>query len=112
MARCMSSIFCPVAFAGTPFQNKVWYALRAIPAGETLSYGAPRQTHWQAQSRACSGPRQRFKPYWPRRALSSHHRQRWIVEQATAAAWKRKRWLLAHEAHHAGAGLFRKEISA
>ena len=29
-----------VAFAGTAFQNKVWRALRAIPAGTTLSYGA------------------------------------------------------------------------
>ena len=29
----------PVAFGGTAFQNKVWEALRTIPAGETLSYG-------------------------------------------------------------------------
>lgn len=29
----------PVVFAGTPFQNTVWQALRTIPAGETLSYG-------------------------------------------------------------------------
>jgi methylated-DNA-[protein]-cysteine S-methyltransferase len=29
----------PVAFAGTPFQNRVWAALREIPFGETLSYG-------------------------------------------------------------------------
>ncbi len=28
-----------VAFAGTDFQNSVWSALRAIPCGETLSYG-------------------------------------------------------------------------
>jgi methylated-DNA-[protein]-cysteine S-methyltransferase len=30
----------PVVTAGTPFQRDVWAALRAIPAGETLSYGA------------------------------------------------------------------------
>jgi methylated-DNA-[protein]-cysteine S-methyltransferase len=29
----------PTATAGTPFQRQVWKALRAIPAGSTLSYG-------------------------------------------------------------------------
>src|SRR3954471_2735142 len=29
----------PVATDGTPFQRKVWQALRKIPAGETCSYG-------------------------------------------------------------------------
>lgn len=29
----------PIAPAGTPFQNEVWGALRAIPYGETRSYG-------------------------------------------------------------------------
>jgi methylated-DNA-[protein]-cysteine S-methyltransferase len=30
----------PVETGGTPFQRQVWQALRAIPAGTTLSYGA------------------------------------------------------------------------
>lgn len=30
----------PLAFAGTPFQQLVWAALREIPYGETMSYGA------------------------------------------------------------------------
>jgi methylated-DNA-[protein]-cysteine S-methyltransferase len=30
----------PVRTAGTPFQQEVWTALRRIPAGTTLSYGA------------------------------------------------------------------------
>jgi len=30
----------PVAPGGTPFQHKVWRALRCIPGGETLSYAA------------------------------------------------------------------------
>jgi len=29
----------PLAPAGTPFQQEVWQALRAIPYGETVSYG-------------------------------------------------------------------------
>src|SRR5580704_5549334 len=30
----------PVETGGTPFQREVWAALRRIPAGETMSYGA------------------------------------------------------------------------
>jgi methylated-DNA-[protein]-cysteine S-methyltransferase len=30
----------PLVFRGTPFQNRVWRALVAIPYGETVSYGA------------------------------------------------------------------------
>jgi methylated-DNA-[protein]-cysteine S-methyltransferase len=29
----------PLAAAGTPFQERVWRALRAIPYGQTMSYG-------------------------------------------------------------------------
>jgi len=30
----------PLTLSGTPFQQRVWRALRRIPAGRTLSYGA------------------------------------------------------------------------
>ncbi|MBP6819213.1 methylated-DNA--[protein]-cysteine S-methyltransferase [Ferrovibrio sp. MS7] len=30
----------PCAFEGTAFQQRIWQALRAIPAGKTLTYGA------------------------------------------------------------------------
>lgn len=30
----------PLAPVGTPYQQRVWRALRAIPAGQTVSYGA------------------------------------------------------------------------
>ena len=33
----------PCGFGGTAFQRRVWQALRNIPAGETLSYGALAQ---------------------------------------------------------------------
>jgi methylated-DNA-[protein]-cysteine S-methyltransferase len=29
----------PLAFSGTPFQQRVWTALREVPYGETVSYG-------------------------------------------------------------------------
>ncbi len=35
-----TSFDLPLAAEGTPFQRKVWDALRAIPYGETTSYGA------------------------------------------------------------------------
>jgi methylated-DNA-[protein]-cysteine S-methyltransferase len=34
----------PVDLAGTPFQRKVWSALRTIPAGTTKSYAALAET--------------------------------------------------------------------
>jgi len=49
----------PLDFAGTPFQRRVWQALRAIPPGTTASYadvaarvGAPRSA--RAVARACA----------------------------------------------------------
>lgn len=43
----------PLAFAGTPFQVKVWQALLTIPYGETRSYGAvARQIGHPAAMRA------------------------------------------------------------
>ncbi|HET8570243.1 MAG TPA: methylated-DNA--[protein]-cysteine S-methyltransferase [Candidatus Limnocylindria bacterium] len=41
----------PLATRGTPFQRAVWEALRAIPAGETRSYGE------LARSLGAAGPR-------------------------------------------------------
>ncbi|WP_454738982.1 methylated-DNA--[protein]-cysteine S-methyltransferase [Cupriavidus necator] len=34
----------PVRFAGSPFQQRVWEALQAIPCGETASYGELART--------------------------------------------------------------------
>jgi methylated-DNA-[protein]-cysteine S-methyltransferase len=43
----------PMAFAGTPFQQLVWNALRTIPYGQTVSYGLmARQIGRPAASRA------------------------------------------------------------
>ena len=40
----------PLACAGTPFQQRVWHALRAVPAGQPCRYGDLAQ-------RLASGPR-------------------------------------------------------
>ena len=37
--RELTEFDVPLAAAGTPFQQRVWEALRAIPYGETRSYG-------------------------------------------------------------------------
>jgi methylated-DNA-[protein]-cysteine S-methyltransferase len=43
----------PVDLAGSPFQRRVWEALRAIPYGETISYGElARRVHPSASPRA------------------------------------------------------------
>ncbi len=39
-ARAEGPVDFPLAAAGTPFQLRVWEALRAIPFGRTTSYGA------------------------------------------------------------------------
>jgi len=38
-ARDLTSFDLPLRLAGTPFQLRVWSALRDIPCGETRSYG-------------------------------------------------------------------------
>ena len=40
VARPTAALDLPVDLAGTAFQLRVWQALRAIPPGETVSYGA------------------------------------------------------------------------
>lgn len=40
----------PLAPQGTAFQHRVWKALRAIPAGETVSYGSIARTIGAADS--------------------------------------------------------------
>lgn len=59
LAEPRASLELPLDIRGTAFQRRVWEALRAIPAGETRSYGglaaamgAPRAT--RAVARACA----------------------------------------------------------
>lgn len=86
----------PVAPEGTPFQRKVWAALRQIPLGTTLSYGAlARRIGHPAAVRAvglANGAN-------PISVVVPCHRV--IGADGTLTGYggglERKRWLLAHE---------------
>jgi methylated-DNA-[protein]-cysteine S-methyltransferase len=97
----------PTNGKGTEFQRAVWKALRTIPAGATMSYGAlARQIGKPAAVRAvglANGAN-------PIAIVVPCHRV--IGSDGSLTGYggglERKRWLLAHEARNAGEGLFRK----
>lgn len=86
----------PVSAGGTPFQQSVWQQLRAIPAGDTLTYRAlaaaidkPSATRAVARANATN----------PVAVIVPCHR---VVGadgsmRGYAGGLARKRWLLAHE---------------
>lgn len=93
----------PLAPAGTPFQQRVWAALRELPFGETASYadlarrlGDPRAT------RAVGAANGRN----PIAVIVPCHRVVGANGALTgyAGGVARKRWLLRHEAAVRGAG--------
>jgi methylated-DNA-[protein]-cysteine S-methyltransferase len=82
--------------AGTPFQRAVWALVRAIPAGETRSYGAlAAQLGNRGASRAV-GAANGANPIC---IAIPCHRVVGANGALTGYAWglDRKRWLLAHE---------------
>jgi methylated-DNA-[protein]-cysteine S-methyltransferase len=86
----------PVKAAGTPFQREVWAALRTIPAGATMSYGAlARQIGRPAAVRAV-GLANGANPIG---VVVPCHRV--IGADASLTGYgggiERKRWLLVHE---------------
>src|SRR5271157_3295602 len=88
-----------VAFSGTPFQKKVWTALRTIEGGTPLSYGAlARRIHEPKAVRAV-GVANGSNPIG---VVVPCHRV--IGSDGTLTGYggglPRKRWLLEHEARH------------
>ena len=86
----------PVVDAGTPFQRRVWAALRDIPWGETISYGAlARRIDAPAAVRAVG----RANGANPVSIAVPCHRV--IGADGTLTGYgggtHRKEWLLAHE---------------
>jgi methylated-DNA-[protein]-cysteine S-methyltransferase len=94
-----------VHFSGTSFQTSVWQALRAIPAGETTSYGALAKRLGQPGAMRAVGLANGANPIG---VIVPCHRVIGADGSLTGygGGIDRKRWLLAHEAHHSGTGLF------
>lgn len=99
-----------VAFAGTDFQNKVWRALRTIPAGETRSYGALARLIGDPKATRAVGLANGANPV---AVVVPCHRVVGSDGSLTGygGGLARKKWLLAHEARHAGRDLFGKDVT-
>jgi methylated-DNA-[protein]-cysteine S-methyltransferase len=97
-----------VAFAGSPFQNKVWNALRRIPAGTTTSYGALAKKIAKPAAVRAVGLANGQNPVG---LIVPCHRV--IGSDGSLTGYggglPRKRWLLEHEARHAGTDLFQQK---
>lgn len=86
----------PLDLAGTPFQLRVWQALRDIPFGETRSYGAVAQALGKPGAARAVGGANHENPVAIvvpcHRVIGSSGA---LVGYAGGMAWKR--WLLEHE---------------
>jgi methylated-DNA-[protein]-cysteine S-methyltransferase len=91
------------ATGGTDFQRAVWKALRRIPAGETISYGELAKRIGKPKAMRAVGLANGANPI---AIVVPCHRV--IGADATLTGYggglDRKRWLLAHERAHTGAG--------
>jgi methylated-DNA-[protein]-cysteine S-methyltransferase len=89
----------PLRGAGTPFQERVWHALRAIPFGRTESYGALAKRLGDANASRAVGMANGRNPI---SIIVPCHR----VVGANGAltgyggGLERKQWLLEHERRH------------
>jgi methylated-DNA-[protein]-cysteine S-methyltransferase len=90
----------PVVTCGTPFEERVWAALRTIPAGETRTY-ASLGPPGAARAVGAANGRNLISLVIPcHRAVATGGGL-----GGYGGGLERKRWLLAHEARHAGRGL-------
>ncbi len=91
----------PTAANGTAFQSAVWRALRQIPAGETVSYGALARRIGKPDAVRAVGLANGANPI---AIVVPCHRV--IGSDASLTGYggglARKRWLLAHEGARAG----------
>ncbi len=84
---------------GTPFQRAVWRALRAIPAGETRSYGQIARAVGRARAVRAVGAANGANPI---AVATPCHRVIGGDGRLTGygGGLRRKAWLLAHESAH------------
>jgi O-6-methylguanine DNA methyltransferase len=92
-----------VATGGTPFQRKVWHALRAIPPGRTVSYGQLAASLGDARASRAAGSANAANPIG---IVVPCHRVVGANGALTgyAGGLARKRWLLDHERRFARQG--------
>ncbi|HEY2584207.1 MAG TPA: methylated-DNA--[protein]-cysteine S-methyltransferase [Tepidisphaeraceae bacterium] len=90
----------PTATNGTPFQHEVWNALRAIPAGTTVSYGQLAAAIGRKGASRAVGAANGANPI---PVVVPCHRVIGADGSLTgfASGLGRKRWLLDHEARFA-----------
>jgi methylated-DNA-[protein]-cysteine S-methyltransferase len=97
-----------VAFGGTPFQTTVWEALRRIPAGTTTTYGTLAKKLGMPAAVRAVGLANGQNPV---SVIVPCHRV--VGHDGSLTGYggglERKRWLLEHEARHAGSGLFQQK---
>lgn len=86
----------PVSTAGTPFQERVWGALRSIEVGSTLSYGALAVQLGNPRASRAVGLANSLNPI---AIVIPCHRVVGTDQSLTgyAGGLDRKRWLLRHE---------------
>jgi methylated-DNA-[protein]-cysteine S-methyltransferase len=98
-----------VVFGGTPFQNRVWSALRTIPCGTTVSYGTLAKRIRQPKAVRAVGLANGSNPIG---VVVPCHRVIGSDGSLTGhgGGLPRKHWLLAHEAKHTSS--FRLEATA
>jgi len=86
----------PVLTGGTPFQREVWAALRKIPAGKTLSYGALAKRIGRPNAVRAVGLANAANPIG---VVVPCHRVIGADGSLTgyAGGLERKRWMLEHE---------------
>ncbi|GBG13482.1 methylated-DNA-[protein]-cysteine S-methyltransferase [Novimethylophilus kurashikiensis] len=94
----------PLAIRGTPFQQRVWAAIAAVPAGETITYR-------ELAERVGSGPRavanacgaNHFPIVIPCHRIVATNGLGGFMSGRKSDSLDIKRWLLAHERNAASA---------
>lgn len=94
----------PLELAGTPFQQRVWVALRAIPAGQTRAYGDIARELGSAARAVGQACRANPCPILvPCHRVIGRHGLGGFAGDTSGRRIAIKRWLLAHEGvTHAG----------
>lgn len=88
----------PLQPAGTPFQQKVWQALRAIPYGQTVTYGElAKQLHTSPRAVGQACRKNPLPVIIPCHRVVGAANDGGFLGATEGAGMKIKQWLLSHE---------------